>query len=321
MKCAYSQPTTQVVIEVGISSSCQTLQVFSKMAVLEILDRRIHRSIVLLLLLGLQQVLGNVVFASAPGHEKAIYADKTLALGIGYGIVKMNSNVKVTDKDSGARRFIDLEGTLGLPGDSYIPTIYGAYRFNEKHSLLFGHFAVDRESTLLDIDRNFNDLVLIKADVTLTDNTRFYYLSYGYKLFQDDRSDVTLVLGLNVMDFRLSAEAVGQITVGGFSRTESEVVDVDVVAPLPLLGLNFGFNFNPKWSIATRISLIGGSYQEVSANVVQTTINSRYQISKHVGLLIGFSYFDAEVDVNDEDYFTEVSYAYNGAFLGIHAGF
>jgi len=186
---------------------------------------------------------------------------------------------------------------------------------------LFGYFAINRQSTLLDIDRNFGDLVLIDANVTLIDKTRFYYLSYGYKLFQDDRSNVTLVLGLNVMDFRLSADASGQITVDGETRSKAKIYDADVVAPLPLLGLNFGFSFNAEWSISTRISLIGGSYQDVSANVVQTTINSRYQVSKHVGLLIGLTYFNAEVDINDDDYFTEVSYAYTGAFLGIHAGF
>jgi hypothetical protein len=282
---------------------------------------KLRRSMIVLLFVGLQQILGNLVFAATPGSEEVLYQDDSWFIGVGYGIVRLDSNVKVTNKDSGNSRFIDLEGTLGLPSESSIPTLYGAYRFNEKHSLVFGYFAIDRESTLLDLDRNFDDIILVKARVTVEDTSRFYNVSYGYNLFQDDRSSVTFVAGLNFLDFRISAEASGQVTVGGETREQAEIVDARVLAPLPLLGLNFGFNFTPDWGIATRISLIGGSYQDVSASVVQTTINSRYRFSKHTGLLLGLTYFDAEVDINDKDELTEISYGYTGAFIGMYFGF
>jgi hypothetical protein len=277
--------------------------------------------LIVLLFVGLQQIWGNLVFAATPGSEDVLFQDDNWFIGVGYGIVRLDSKVKVTDKESGNSRFIDLEGTLGLPSESRIPTLYGAYRFNQKHSLVFGYFEIDRKSTLLDLDRNFDDIILVKANVTIEDTTRFYNVSYGYSLFQDDRSSVTFVVGLNFLDFRISAEASGQVSVGGETREQAEIVDAGVLAPLPLLGLNFGFNFTPDWGIATRISLIGGSYQDVSASVVQTSINSRYRFSKHTGLLLGLTYFDAEVDINDKDEITEISYGYTGAFIGVYFGF
>jgi hypothetical protein len=282
---------------------------------------KLRRSLIVLLFVGLQQIWGNLVFAATPGSEEVLYQDDNWFIGVGYGIVRLDSSVKVTDKDSGNSRFIDLEGTLGLPSESSIPTLYGAYRFNEKHSLVFGYFAIDRESTLLDLDRNFDDIILVKARVTVEDASQFYNVSYGYNLFRDDRSSVTFVAGLDFLDFRINAEASGQVTVGGETRENAEIVDARVLAPLPLLGLNFGFNFTPDWGIATRISLIGGSYQDVSASVVQTTINSRYRFSRHTGLLLGLTYFDAEVDINDKDELTEISYGYTGAFIGVYFGF
>jgi hypothetical protein len=282
---------------------------------------KLRLSMVVLLLLCLQQIWGGQVFADTPGSEVTLYSDYHWLIGVGYGIVKFDSKVKVTDKDSGRPRFVDLEGTLGLPEETSIPTLYGAYRFNHKHSLLFGYFAIDRKSTLIDFDKNFDDIILIKARVTIEDTSRFYNVSYGYNLFRDDRSHVTFVAGLNILDLRIGAEASGQITVDGDTREQVEIADARVLAPLPLLGLNFGFSFTPDWSIGTRIALIGGSYQDVSASVVQTTINSRYQFSRHTGLLLGLTYFDADVDINDDDEFTEISYAYTGAFIGLHIGF
>ena len=281
----------------------------------------LRRSLILLVLFGLNQIWWGSVSADAPASETTLYSDNRWVIGVGYGIVSLDSKVKITNKDSGRPRFIDLEGTLGLPSESAIPTLYGGYRFDKKHSLLFGIFAIDRESILLDFSGDFDDITVEKARLTIKDNSRFYNLSYGYKLFQDDRSNVTFVVGLNNMDLRISAEATGRVIVDGETREHTEIANASVFAPLPLLGLNFGFSFTPDWSIGTRIALIGGCYQDVSASVVQTTINSRYQFSRHTGLLLGISYFDAEVDIDDSVEFTEVSYGYTGVFLGLHIGF
>ncbi len=78
----------------------------------------------------------------------------------------------------------------------------------------------------------------------------------------------------NGMDFRLLVEASGQITVGETTKTNDVLAVADVFVPLPLIGLNFGFSVTPKWSVATKISLVGGSFEDISAAVIQTSINS-----------------------------------------------
>ncbi|MCP4333077.1 MAG: hypothetical protein GY785_10515 [Gammaproteobacteria bacterium] len=273
---------------------------------------------ILLLLLHAGAALAN---ASVAGEEVVAYESKKFALGVGLGIVKFDTNAKVTSKETGRSYYVDLEGNLNLPDSDKVNTIYGAYRFNEKHSLVFGYFAIERDSSILDLSADFNDIIVVKADVSIEDNTRFYNLGYGYNLFADDRSDVTLVFGLKSLDLRLKVEASGEIIVNGETRSGVEIVEADVLAPLPLIGLNFGFNFTPKWSISARVGLVGGSYQDVSANVIETSINSRYQFSRNTGLLLGLIHFDANVDIDDDDKITEVSYSYNGAFVGLHVGF
>ena len=45
---------------------------------------------------------------------------------------------------------------------------------NENHSLLFGYFGIDRESTLLKFAQSYDDIAIIDARVKLSKNPRFY---------------------------------------------------------------------------------------------------------------------------------------------------
>jgi len=273
-------------------------------------------------------VLALTTYPARGYTNKALHADEAnlyqkndVALGIGFGIVKFDTNVKVSDKQSGSTRYLDLEGNLDLPEISHVNTIYGAYRFNKKHSILFEYFAINRSASPLKIDENYDDLIIIDAEVTITDKTRFYNLSYGYSLFHDDRSNIMLVAGLNGLDLRLLVEASGQVTVNGVTKSDEVVAEANVFAPLPLIGLNFGFSFTPKLSVATKISLVGGSFEDVSAGVLQTSINSLYRLNQHAGLILGITYFNAHVSIVDETDVTDVSYGYRGAYIGMHLAF
>jgi hypothetical protein len=260
----------------------------------------------------------GIASAALPGEEYLAHAGKKFALGVGLGLVEFDTNAKVTSKETGRSRFVDLEGNLGLPRTDQVNTIYGAFKFNERHSLQFGYFAVKRENRLLDFSNDFNEIILLDTTVDIIDRSKFYNLAYGYRLFQDDRSEVTLAVGLKTIDLRLGVEAEGNLTINGVTQSIAEVVETDVIAPIPLIGLNFSFAFTPKWSIATRIGLVGGSYQEVSASILETSINAHYKIKKHIGLLLGLTHFDANIDVDEDDALTEVSYSYRGAFIGVH---
>ena len=258
--------------------------------------------------------------AALPGEELELYGGPSFTLGAGWGVVAFDTNIKVT-ADGERSRFVDLEGNLGLPDNDQVNTIYGAYRFNDKHSIVFGYFSINRENTFLSIDESYGDILLVNAEIDLADESEFYNIGYGYNLFRDDRSSVTLVAGLNSLNLKLSAEASGEITIGTDSVSFAEVAEANVLAPLPLIGFNFGFDFTPEWSMSTRFSLVTGSYQEIEATLWQLNLNTLYRFNDHLGGLFGLTYFDANVDIDEDDELTEVVYRYNGAFIGLHVGF
>lgn len=254
------------------------------------------------------------------GSEVNIYDDNSFFIGVGSAIVKFDTNIKVK-RDGELPYFIDLEGDLDLPAISYVATIYGGYDFNEKHSLNFAAFGINRQSTLLDFNKNFEDIILVSANMTLTDKTRFYFVDYGYTFFRDDRSDMTFVVGINGMDLHLVAEGSGQITVLGVTESKVLLADANVFVPLPLIGLNFGFSFTPKWRFEAAVSLVGGTHKDITATIGQSSMNFRYKLAKHVGVILGVTYFDADIEIKNDNVLTEVSYGYNGGFLGVHFGF
>jgi len=265
-----------------------------------------------------------LMLAAQTAHSEAatdqeLYRNARFAIGIGAAIVKFDTKLKFTDKtrpnfDS---IFIDPEGTLDLPETSSVATFYGVWNINPRHSIGLSYFGVNRESSLFDIDETFED-VRVQGSAKITDATNFYRFGYGYTLFNDYRSNIKLHAGIYGLDLKYVFEAEGDLTVDGVTSTGSIREEAKVFAPLPLIGLDLLYAFTPKWSIATKVAFVSGSYEDVSAGVLQTSLNSLYNLTEHVGLVFGLAYFDADVVIEDDLEKTDISYGYDGGFIGMH---
>ncbi len=262
----------------------------------------------------------TVPFAYAGNEaDQQIYKSGKFGLGIGAAIVRFDTKLKFTDKtrtnfDS---IFIDPEGTLDLPETSSVTTFYGAWNINPKHSLGFSYFSVNRESSLFNIDETLGD-VRIQGQAKITDATNFYRLNYGYTLFDDYRSKIRFHAGIYGLDLKWLFEAQGQITQDGVTRTDSVREEAKVFAPLPLIGIDLWYSFTPRWGINTKVAFVRGSYEDVSAGVLQTSINAQYRFTDHVGIAFGLAYFDADVDIEDDIEKIDITYGYDGGFVGMH---
>lgn len=270
-------------------------------------------SITLLLLLVVPATRADIA------TEQQLYKSSRFALGIGAAIVKFDTKLKFTDKTRSTfdSIFIDPEGTLDLPETSSVATFYGVWNINPRHSVGLSYFSVNRESSLINIDETFED-VRIQGDVKITDATNFYRLNYGYTLFNDYRSKIKLHAGIYGLDLKYVLEARGEITQGGVTTSGSIQEEAKVFAPLPLIGLDMWYSFTPRWGINTKVAFVAGSYEDVSAGVLQTSVNAQYRFTDHVGLVFGLAYFDADVVIEDAVEKIDVAYGYDGGFIGMH---
>ena len=264
-------------------------------------------------------VFASAAYASNEFDKAELYESQKFALGIGAAIVRFDTKLKFTDKtkvnfDS---IFIDPEGNLNLPEFSSVTTYYGVWNINPKHSLGFSFFNVNRESSILSFDETLED-VRIVGDAKLTDTTNFYQINYGYTFFKDYRSSIKLAAGVYGIDLEYIFEAEGEITVDGVTEYGEIYEEAKVFAPLPMVGLDFWYAYTPRWALATRVTFVIGSYDDVNATVIQAGINAQYRLTEHIGLVFGLASFDAQIDIEDDTEKQEVSYSYDGGYAGMH---
>lgn len=249
--------------------------------------------------------------------ETELYKGSKFALGVGTAIVRFDTNIKVTDKQKGRKTYLDLEGNLDLPEVSTVMTLYGAYQFKPKHRLGFSFFSVNRESEIFNIDKTFEDIRVV-GQASFTDTTNFYRLDYGYNLFKDTHSKIDFLAGVYGLDLKYVFKAEGSVTEDGVT-TPGSIEDVsDVFAPLPLIGLNFGFRITDSWDFTNKVAFITGSYEDLSAAVIQVSIHALYRINQNFGVVMGLTYFDADIIIESSSKKRDISYGYDGAYIGMH---
>lgn len=259
--------------------------------------------------------------AQEPDDPHSLMLARTLSVGIAAGLMRFDTNFKITDRDSGASVFLDAEGTLQLPETKTIPLVYGFWRPSQKHGVGFGYFSVRRDSELIAIDRNFDDLTL-DGRATLSDDTRFYALTYNYTVFQDPRAFVFASFGIKAIDLEYQFDAAGEVSLdgeviesGNYSKTIAQF------APIPLVGIDAWFALTDKWSFGARAAFVAGEVSDVRAIITESSIRAKYEFNEHVGLFMGVNYFDGDITINDVDAKQEINYGFEGLMLGVDIGF
>lgn len=260
--------------------------------------------------------IGNGVDFSEFGTDK-----KKGAIGVGMAAVRFDTKIKFTNKQTGNSIFLDPEGHLGLPEIARVNTFYAAYRFGKKHTIGAAYFAVKRENTYISDSIDVGNVAILNGQVTLSDDTKFYFVDYRYTLFRDNRSSIAGVLGIAGIDLKYTFNASGEIEIDGETNTRNYSEEASVTAPLPMLGLDFLFAFTPKWSMSTKVALVAGSYQNTAAFVFQARMDARYWFTKYVGGVIGLTFFNADVDIEKETSKQEIGYGFGGGFFGLHFAF
>ena len=280
------------------------------------------------LVAGSTAVAAFFIAAQAFGHDDpvpdTVYSEnisRTLSIGLAAGYERFDTNFKFTDKSSGRSVFVDAEGTLGLPETDFVPILYGYWRPAKRHGLGFSYFQIKRESTILAVDENFDDLT-VTGNISLSDRSRFYYLSYNYTALQDDRAFIFLSLGLYGLDLNYQLDATGDISFRGVPIIGREYSrETSIFAPLPLLGLDAWFAITPRWALGTKIALVGGKYQDVSGTVVEGKIRAKYAFNRNLGLFFGFNYLQGDIEIDKNARRTDISYGFEGFFAGLDVGF
>jgi hypothetical protein len=162
----------------------------------------------------------------------------------------------------------------------------------------------------------------IKGDIKMSDESSFSYLSYNYSVYSDDRAYVFLSLGVNVIDLKYRVDMEGMIDFDGTPIASGEYSrGVNEIAPLPLIGVDAWFALTPKWAFGSKLSFISGSYQDITARILEIKIRVKYTFNKNVGMTFGFNDFYSVIEIDEADLLTDIVYGFSGLKVGIDLGF
>ncbi len=253
--------------------------------------------------------------------DEPVLPENRFSLGVNIALVRFDSNFKLTDKGTGRDAYIDAEGSLGMSEKEILPVVFARYRFSKKHALAISAFGVSRKSEIQANNLGLGNY-MISGEATLSDDTSFYHLNYVYTFMQDNRSRVFGTIGVYGLDLDYSLNLMGEIYYQGvLLESKSKTIKASVFAPLPMVGLDAVFALSSRWSLSTRVTLVGGSYQDISALVLDSAIRSKYSLGKHLALIVGIKYFNADITIDNSDTKTEVSYGFDGLTAGLAVSF
>jgi len=199
--------------------------------------------------------------------------------------------------------------------------IYGQWHFAERHAIGFHYFRIDREGSALAVDRQF-DALRINGVLRAQDKSSFYYLNYSYVFQSNEHLLIKGLFGIYTVDLDFQFEGIGEISINDMpvesGRFNSKA---EKLAPLPMLGIEFWAKASKKWTLGSRLTVVGGEVNDVKGFVVEADVTARYRLSKHVGLILGASYFNGDLELTNTDEQKQMTYGYDGVYVGLDFNF
>jgi hypothetical protein len=218
------------------------------------------------------------------------------------GIINQNNTTLRLDGSSGRSREVNLEDE-GLAQDSTSFFGEATWRFAAKHRIGLQAFGVQRSGTKTTTQTiQLGDNVVPAGTILSAESkTHFLIVNYQYSFVKNDRLELAGLVGLYGAQFRLNFNAT------------SPVVNVDksTDAPLPVIGARLDYFVTPRWTA----SLFGEGMKlkigAVDGQVYYTAVSTDYMLTRHLGVGIGYSLADLQVDIDKGDFHGQIGWRMN----------
>lgn len=234
------------------------------------------------------------------------YPDKFKILLGSYLIQDTNTEISINSTTGNIGTVIDMERDLGTDDRLSVPRIDGYYRFNDKHRLNFGWFNIKRKgTTTTSIDITIGDETFVSNSVVESKlDTDFLKLAYAYSFYKSPKVELSLIAGLNLMDYSVVVD----------NKTTGVVETADVTAPLPVFGLSMSYAISPRWLVLYKFETFYIELDnEIRGSLLDAELGIEYRVLKNMGIGLGFNRFALDVKVD--------SPSYSGGVTDLHRGF
>jgi hypothetical protein len=237
-----------------------------------------------------------------PAYAKDQPSDKfKISLG-GYTLARNETEMSLTERNTGAGVSISPEDTLGLQTEQTVFRLDGRYRFNPEHSLSFSWYSISIDGTKqieeqIDwVDENGDPITIpIGARVDTQMDYDIYKLSYLWSFYHSDKVELAAGLGLHIT----------RIAVGLQAETTSSGIDArdaSLTLPLPVLSFGLSYNVTNKLSWYLKSETFSIELDEWTGTYNDNSLGVDYRLLKNVSVGVGLASNTLKISQDTDEY-------------------
>lgn len=261
--------------------------------------------------------LGATLCGFASGQESAAgKAHPSLRdkwnIQLGVFSPKIDSNVQLDSRTTGAGTSVSFEDDLGLADREMIATFLASVRLGERWRIEAEYFSLHRGNTRT-LDRDIvwgGDTYPANTVVTSDLDSNTYRLSGGYSFITDDKRELGVTLGLHVTDISATLSSAGVATHKG-----------DALSPLPTIGIYGAYAYSPQWLLSGRLDYFSLNYGKFDGSLINFTASVEFRVSGHFGIGAGYRHVDVDVTVTGAEFTVTADSRFSGPTLFVAASF
>jgi hypothetical protein len=235
-------------------------------------------------------------------------------VGVGGFWPDVNTTVRVDGNGGVIGTKLDFESDLGLDDRKALFTGLASWHIAKRHYLELMYFRLARSGTHdIDVDIRFRDKVF-SAQSTLNSffDTDVLRISYGYAFYDNGKSRLIGQAGAHYTQVStgITLKGAGSVT-----------ADAKAKVPLPVIGLQYDYQFTPKMSLDARAQIFRLSFDGIDGALNNLSATFQYGFTPQFGAFIGYNYYSLNVDADREQWHGSFDFSYSGPWLGVSYGF
>jgi len=220
----------------------------------------------------------RVVVDSSPVDVREVHSDtpwKTAGINVGFIVTSNTTKLRLDSRTLGRGIELDLEDVFGFDKTTTGARLDAYWRFFPRHKLHLAYYDISREgSRTASRSFQFGDRVFnIGVDIQTEFDFSILQADYTYSVYQDEKWDLGLSLGLHAMDVEVS------VTANNLGFTAS----AETIAPLPVAGLEASYAITPRWFLRGRSDFFYVEFGDYEGHLFDAIFSLEYDFLDYAG--------------------------------------
>jgi hypothetical protein len=261
----------------------------------------------------------TIAAADSPG-EGAPFLDDRYSIWLGGFFPKVDSHIRLDSSSGVPGNEIDFEDTLGLEDSKTVAFGGFRWRVSPRNLVEFELIQLNRSGLVEGITKPVNigdHEVRVGGRIESEFDVTIGRLTYGYTVLNTETSELALKAGLHLTKMHTLLRLSGAVFKDGVPVATSTAVDEgeDVAAPLPHLGVSYGYAFNSKFGFRAQGLAFAVKISGYEGTLLDMGLDVQYRPWQRFGVGAGFRYFRITVDDTRDSTLARFQFEYFGPVI------